>query len=809
MDNNSKQERSQNTEFNYSVLLNYLVQYWKWFALSVFVCILAAFVYLRYATKVYRATAKVILQDEKRGSFSSQMDILADFGFQENNTNVENEIEVLSSKSVVQAAVYNSGLYVQYAIDGLFTSQPIYKESSPVKLEILAEDLKELSAPISVSLVMDADSLYSVSYKYKNEYEGFDVESEPEKISSYPYLLKTVKGDMLLTQNSEAGNIEKMHITVYPIQDMTAAYKSALMVQPISKTASVSVIAIDNTVPMNGVDFINALIDSYNRQADLDKNDLATKTEKFIASRIEEIGGDLSRREEKLANYKKDNQFIDPKIDAPRMLESRSTYAKKLEEINLLIEQSEYLLSYVNNPKNDKQMIPTVLGLNADPSLAALITSYNTMVVKRNELMRSATGSNPALIAATEDVQNIQNEIRDALSAMNKSLQIQKQSIAKLESEYSSRVAVAPTIEKNITALTRESEIKSQLYVMLLQKYEENALTLAVSADKLKCIDSADFSPYPIAPRRMMVLMMAFILGLVIPSAILYIKEMLRTKLENLEDLEKITTLPIVGSVPFKSGISDKKRSIVVEENKNDIMAEAFRAIRTNLQFVTKNGNGRVIMFTSTTSGEGKTFVSSNLAVSQAVLGKKVLLMGLDIRRPRLAEVFDVDRRRPGITSFLMGDSSDLNSLDDYIIPSGVTSNLDLLPAGIVPPNPAELLAKDNLEKAVKYLSDKYDYIIMDTAPVGLVTDSIIMSRVADAVVYVSRVNYTDKSDVAFLNSLVEEGKLNNASIILNAEEVMRGAKGYGHKGKYKYGYSYYGFRYGADEALNNNGKKL
>lgn len=808
MDNNIKQEQTQAAEFNLGTLLNFFSMYWKWFALSMAVCVLLALVYLRYATKVYQVTAKVILQDEQRGSFSSQTDLLADFGFQQTNTNVENEIEVLCSNVVVRNAVFDAGLYTKYSIEELFSVLPIYKMSSPVHLSIMEKDLNNLMAPLCIKLSLNSDSLYEVSYTYKNEFEEVEIESEKELINTYPYLLKTVKGDIVLSENPESDEkADGLNITVYPLSAMTMAYKSALIVQPVSKTASVSVIALNDAVPMNGVDFINSLIYSYNRRADADKNDLAKKTEAFINSRIEEIGGDLTVREEKLANYKKNNQLIDPKIDAPHVLETQSSYAKELEKVNLLIEQSEYLLKYVNDPDNDKQMIPTVLGLTNDPSLTALITRYNAEVANRNELLRTATATNPSLIVSTENVQRMQADIRGALEAFNKSLHIQKQSISKLESEYRNRVAATPTIESTITAMSRESEIKSELYVMLLQKYEENALALAVTADNLKCIDPADFSPIPVSPRRMMILAFAMFAGLAIPAGVIYIKELLRTKIESIEDLEKLTSLSVVGSVPYKAGIDSKKRSIVVEENNNDIMAEAFRAIRTNLQFVTKNGEGKVIMFTSTTSGEGKTFVSSNLAVSLAILGKKVLLMGLDIRRPRLVEVFDVDRRRPGITNFLMGNGDDVESLKELIIPSGVVDNLDLLPAGIVPPNPAELLAKDNLDIAVKYLSGIYDYIIMDTAPVGLVTDSIIMSHVADAVVYVSRMKYTDKSDIAFLNSLVEEGKLSNASIVLNAEEVMRGAKGYGHRGKYKYGYSYYGFRYGADVTDDKNSK--
>lgn len=787
-------QQEQDNDFNLNLMLFYIIRYWKYFLLSVFVCFVVAFFYLRCTTNVYNATAKVLLQDKEKGTFSSQVDVLSDFGYQGVNTSVENEIEMLCSKSVVQGAVLNAGLYVKYSIDDFYVDKPIYKENSPVQVAILEEDLMKLQKPLFLHLKLNEDSIYSVSYEYNNEM-GELTKRAPVAMNEYPYLLETEKGELLLSDVPDAPKYKNITIVVHPITSMTSLYKGALSVQPVSKTASVATILVRDVVPMNGVDFINSLIVSYNRQKNDDKQLVARKTKEFIDGRIDEISSDLAKREKTLADYKRDQQLINPTIDAPRVLESKSAYTKQLEAVNLSIEQVQFLLDYVKDGKNALQAVP-VAGMESNSALLSVISKYNTAVSKRNDLQRTATDENPMMIAITEEVRSLHGEIRESLESMKKSLLIQKESLSKLAERYSSRIAQTPAIESKLSDLSRERDIKSQLYVMLLQKYEENALAMAVTSDNLKCIDPASASFAPVSPRRSLVFLIALVVGLAIPSLFLYLKELLRTKIESLSDLERLTDIPIVGSVPLNNKNGVKKSSIVVKENNNDVMMEAFRSIRTNMQFLIKKNEGKVIMFTSTTSGEGKTFVSSNLAVSQALLGKKVLLIGLDVRCPRLSEVFDIHNRKEGITSFLISSPDNTALLDKLVVPSGVSSNLDILPSGIIPPNPAELLASDNLDIAIEYFKKKYDYIIIDTAPVGLVTDSIIMSRVANAVIYVVRAKYTEKGSLDFISSLISDNKLKNVSIVFNAEDLDSKSK----YGKYKYGYSYYGFGYGNEK---------
>lgn len=806
--NLNQQQEEKSSEFDIRILLHHFLLNWKLFAVSVVLCLFAAAFYVYNSTKVYQVTAKILLQDAEKGSFVSQMDMLSDFGYQGTNTNVENEIEVINSMSVVRGAVLDAGLYVSYSSPKLIGTRPIYKAESPVNATIQAKDLEALKASLDIKLALSSDSTYLVSYSYVNEFEGLNIESDEEEITIFPYLLQTEKGNILLTKEEGFDELFDVNIRISPLLSTVLAYKGSMGIAPVSKTASVAILAANTAVPGNGVDFITALIESYNAVTNEEKRQVARDTEEFIKQRIDVINGELTVKEKKLANYKKENQLLAPEINATQALKNKDEYVKKMEEMELVMENSRFLNAYVNNPKNDLQSIPSTMGLITDTSLSNLIVKYNAEVAVRNQLLLSATAENPALIAQTEVVRALQGDIREALVVFDNSLQKQYEVLKKLTGEYTDRLKMSPDMERSLVEISRERDIKSQLYVMLLQKYEENALQLAVTANNLRCIDPAMCSATPIAPRKNIIFFAALFMGVLLPSLYIYIKELLRTKVATVEEVQAATKLPIVSTVPVKHGLEGRGTSIVVRANCNDVMAEAFRTMRTNLQFVMKKTTGNVIMFTSTVSGEGKTFVSSNFAVSLAMLGKKVLMIGADIRRPRLAEVFNINPKAEGLTSYLCADEDAVSMLDGLIIPATEAHNLYLLPAGIVPPNPAELLAKSNLDVAINYLSKKFDYIVIDTAPVGLVTDSLILSRVADAVVYVSRIDYTEKSSFEFLNDIVRDGKLENVSIAVNGDDIEKRKHTYGYM-RSSYGQHYYnnGYAYGYD-AESTKGKK-
>jgi capsular exopolysaccharide synthesis family protein len=429
-------------------------------------------------------------------------------------------------------------------------------------------------------------------------------------------------------------------------------------------------------------------------------------------------------------------------------------------------------------------------------------------------LLRTASETNPTVIDVTLSLTLMANSLKTSIESLYESLVIQQRDTEAQAAKFEAKINNAPTQEKILAGYKRQQDVKSGLYLMLLQKREENSIALAATADNAKIIDAALPNDAPVSPKRKMIWLVALVLGCAIPVAVIYVLELLRYKIEGRNDLEKLTSVPVLGDVAVAHNLKKGQRGIVVRENDNDMMAETFRSIRTNLQFVLDSPDKKVIQFTSTTSGEGKTFISSNLAMSMALLGKKVILLGLDIRKPRLAEMFGFADRSKGITAFLAGDPDDKKLLFDQVIPSGISSNLDILPAGVVPPNPAELLSKVNLDNAITFLSEKYDYVLLDTAPVGLVTDTLIIARVADASVYVCRADYTAKNDLNLVNSLYTEGKLKNMSLVLNGVDMTKRKYGYyygyGNYGKYgRYGYGKYGYgHYGHYGYGNDLGKK-
>ena len=802
-DNNLSNNMFEEDGFSVKRIISYAFAYWKLILASLVLCLVVAFVYLRISVPKYQVMAKILLQDTEKGTFMSQADMLADFGFQAQNTNVENEIEVINSVSVVRGAVADAELYVSYSLPG-FENRPIYKNESPLKVtcgvdsngNFCIDSLSRLNREINIHFSFNGAGSIKAEYEcYVNSDDEEPTEFKVEFTDSV-HLIKTPVGGMLVEKRTGFEEYTgELLVTVSPLDAAARHYMAHLNVAPISKTSSVSVMTFNTAVPRDGVDFLNAVIESYNFVTNEEKREVARQTEEFIIERIDSLSKELLVMETRLSTYKKNNQLIAPELDAAVVSKNKTEYTKQLEEVDLMLNSSQFLRGFINDADNEMKVVPTTFGLTVDPALLAIINNYNQEVIAYNRLALTAKGGNPALKKATSRVNQLQDDLRVAIDAFDRSLRMQRDAIATLLENYTDRYEQSPDIERELITIERECKIKSGLYVMLLQKYEENALTLAVASNNLRCIDSP-IVVGRVAPNSRMILLVALFVGLLIPVAFIYIREMMRTTLTINDDIAELTDVPVVGTIPLNRNINNVgTRALVVARNVNDLMAEAFRTLRTNLQFVMKNSAGKVVMFTSTTSGEGKTFVAANLAMSVAILGKKVLLVGLDVRRPRLAEMFGFDKEAEGITSYLASDAENTSMLDGFIKPSGIDDNLFVLPAGIVPPNPSELLARPNLDRAVEYLSDKFDYIVLDTAPVALVTDSIIISRVADAVTYVLRYDYTQKADIRYMNSIVSEGKLNGVSVVLNADDLKKKMYGYvsERRGSNKYtGYGYY-----------------
>lgn len=804
--NNEIYNKEEEEGIDFQAILMMFFSHWKWFVVSVVACLLVAFAYLRYTTPVYNITTKIMVKDNRKGGYTSDMAALEDLGFLNTTGGIDNEIEVLQSKSLVKDVVVDMKLYTIYLEKGKLGKRDLYQQT-PIWVDVEPGTLDELVYPYLLTIQTSEDSVYHVECEtYDKELEEM-VEIEVTT-RSLPYLLETPNGKLIISRNVQEPLIvdKKIQVTIVPPLKMAKAYLANMSIEPTSKMTSVAVISLSDTHRKRGEDFLNRLIEVYNADANEDKNQVAKKTEAFIGERIILVGQDLDNTERQLQGFKEKSGLVNLEVDAERALREGADYEKKLVDVSTQLRLVEMLSEYVHDPSNKYEVLPATatIGLT-DASLTASINEYNKQVLERKRLMSTASASNPTVMRVTTVVDGLLENVKTAVANLQRGLTVSKRDIEREANRFNSRIGSAPSQERQMVGIERQQTIKSELYLMLLQKREENSIALAATADNAKIIDDPVAGDIPVSPKRSLIWLIALAMGVAIPFGIIYLLNLLNYKVAGRADVEKLTRLNVLGEVPRAKKLEKGERALVVRQDSNDLMVETFRALRTNLSFILSDSSKRVILLTSTMSGEGKTFISSNLAMSLALLGKKVLLCGLDIRKPRLADLFKLANKKCGITTFLAGDASNKDLLFQQILNSGVNENLDILPAGIIPPNPAELLAKENLDKAIGYLSEVYDYILLDTAPVGLVADTLLIGRVADASIYVCRVDYTAKSSFDFINDLKAGEKLPNMSIVINDVDMEKnsyyGSGKYGYGKRYGYGYRQYGYGvYGVDE---------
>lgn len=573
-------------------------------------------------------------------------------------------------------------------------------------------------------------------------------------------------------------------------------YQESLSIVPTSRTTSVAVVSLMNTNIQRARDFINKLMEMYNRNTNNDKNEVAEKTREFINERIKIIDEELGSTEDKLEAFKRNAGLTDISSDAKLAVSGNAEYEKRRVDNGTQINLVRDLIKYINNPSNEYELLPGNIGLS-DAGLTTQIGRYNELIIERKRLLRTSTESNPMIVNLDTSIRAMKSNVQAAINGTLQGLLIVKADLEREAGRFSRRISDAPGQERQYVSIARQQEIKAGLYLMLLQKREENAITLAATANNAKIIDEPVATGGPLSPKPNMVYMIALVLGVGMPVGVIFLIGLTKFKIEGRGDVEKLTRLPIVGDVPLTN---EKAGSIAVFENQNTLMSETFRHIRTNLQFMLENDQ-KVILVTSTVSGEGKSFISSNLAISLSLLGKRVVIVGLDIRKPGLNKIFNIPRKEQGITQYL---SNPEKNLMDFVQPSDVSKNLYILPGGIVPPNPTELLARDGLDKAIETLKKNFDYVILDTAPAGMVTDTLLVGRVADLSVYVCRADYSRKAEFTLINELAADNKLPNICTIINGLDLKKKKYGYyygyGKYGKY-YGYGKrYGYGYGYGE---------
>lgn len=635
-------------------------------------------------------------------------------------------------------------------------------------------------------------------------YTQDDTEQEMTKtFDRLPAILPTPAGVITINRNDSVPMPQESIDLKAWISSPTvtaADYSEALTIEAVSKTSTIATVILKNTDRQRATDFIRTLVEFYNQETNAEKNEVAQKSADFIEERIGIINNELGTTEDEMAEFKQRSGLTDLNSDAQLALQESSKYEQQYTENETQINLVNYLRQYINNPANSNEVIPANVGLT-DVNLASVIEQYNNLIMERKRLLRTSSENNPAVINLNTGIEATRHNVKTAVNSVLKGLQITRSDITRQSRKYESRISNAPEQEKEFMTIARQQEIKATLYIMLLQKREENAITLAATANNGRIIEEPMSGIYPVAPKTTIFYLIAFVIGIGIPVGVIKMLSMFRFRIEGRMDVEKLTAVPIIGDVPLSDEGNGDDAGIAVRENDNDIMAETFRSLRTNLLFMLGSPEQKVILVTSTTSGEGKTFVASNLAVSLALLGKKVILIGMDIRKPGLNKVFRLSHKEKGLTQFLAApQSTDLHSL---IQNSGAAPGLSLLPGGPIPPNPTELLARQALEDAINMLRKEYDYIVVDTAPIGMVTDTQIIARVANISIYVCRADYTHKNDYRLINELHDRRRLPNLCTVINGLDMKKKKYGYyygyGKYGKYGYGKKY-GYGYGYDQ---------
>ena len=786
------QNQEEQSALDFQTIYSTLILNWKWFLLSIVLCCALAVAYVKLAPKVFQSSTKILIKDDESkksggaaGAAAAAMSNLS-LGFMSSSNGIDNESEILNSRYLVQQTIKNLKLYAEYRHGGMLVDTLIYSKQE-VNVDMDTTSLKQLNAPMKLTITREG-GIYHVKGKYFKPIDAETFEKAPYEINKtlakLPAQIRTKAGTLTLTQNLGYELKEGTELKVEMISPFKASkeYFKRLTMNQTKKTANTIELTFNDESRERGVDFLNGLIDAYNYQANIDKNEIQKRTEDFINSRLAKISTELTGNDTNLEKYKQKNRMVDIGLNAKQAVLSSDQFDQELNKANMQVELLNEIGKYMDQPANKYQPIPTNVGLE-DESATALIGQYNSLALTRKQLLHSASEDSPVVTPITAQLEDLMTAIKRAMLQARINMKIQRNSIADMASKYEKTIGVTPEQEKALTQIGRQQSVTSGLYLMLLQKREETSMSLASTADKAKIIEPAAFVD-KVSPKGIIALLIAFILGAAIPAGIIYLRELLRSKILGHDDVEKLTQLPIVGDIPTASA-NGSKGSIVIQENKSNLMSEIFRGLRTNLQLA-GDDKEKVFIVTSTTTGEGKTFIASNLAMSLALLEKKTIMVELDIRKPRMAELFGISDRQHGITNILTNEECNWEEVKAQIVASGVNHNFDLLMAGPTPANPGELMVRKSLKQTIALLKEHYDYVIIDTAPVGLVADSLQLSKLADRTLFVCRADFSTKSSFTYINKLDEQKKLPNISIVINDIDLSK------KKFAYSYGFGKY-----------------
>lgn len=762
MSNKEGFNNEQNDYVDVRQLVSSYTKYWYLFFLSLVVCIGLAYVYLYLATPAYRISSTLLLKnDDSEGNTFSNNNAPGEINIFNTKQKIDNEIEVLRSKSLMQRVFIELGLHASYFREGQFFLEEIYGADVPLRLSITKLH------PLGFNKKITVTRKTSTTYELLEEDGESSTHKYGEEVSK-PYGIYTI---IAAPDNRSA---EPIHITFYDTKKVANLYNDQLKVETVNKKASVIKISLIDTVPQKGKDIINKLLEVYSKEALEDRNLVANTTIEFIDERLKYLTTELTDVERNVESLKVQNEVTDVTSNAGEYLKQQSDYNKQLSEIAIQMEVLESIEDYINKQPGKFEMVPSNLTIQ-DPTLVQLIAKFNELQLERERMLRTTLPSNPLVVDLNEQLGSLQLNILENLHNIKNGLSITQKRLQSTSGKFRSQIQKVPSIERDLLEINRQQGTKGNLYLYLLQKREESALALEVTVSKTRMLDAAMQDDVPVSPKKTLIYLLAVIVGLGIPFTGIYIKDAFNDKVQTKKDIQRATRTPILGQISHNSS----GKSLIVTEESGTSITELFRLVRSNINFATAGKENKVLMVTSSASGEGKTFFSINLAASLTLIGKKVALLELDLRMPSLSKQLG---KPPGIgiSDYLV--STKTISIEDILRPYSSVPGLYIASSGSIPPNPAELMTSHNLAHLINSLKASFDYVIIDTAPIGKVADAFSLGQLVDSTVYIVRSNYTAKDQLELIDDIYRNKKLSHPMIVLNdIKEDSSTAYGYGY----------------------------
>ncbi|MBQ4819539.1 polysaccharide biosynthesis tyrosine autokinase [Aquimarina sp. MMG016] len=776
---NSSPENSLNTIKSGSgfdireMVLKYLKK-WYWFALCITVFGTLAFLKIRYTIPEYNVSGTILISQEESIS-ESELAAFKDLGLlNESNNKIENEIQIIRSRTLITNVVNNLKLNVRYFTKGRILEVENYPKSW-VEINFLSPD----------SVVHNKSKVFRVLINSGTSFSLVDEEGNKQSDHSFGKTFTTSVGDVVITpsvEDIEANTGKIVNIKISPVKNVAQHYRNKLSVATIGKGSSIVRLSLNDPVKEKAKDIINNLVEEYNKSTIENKKQTSARTAGFINERLDLISGDLSEVDDEAAGYKsKFGLTNDVAAQTQRVADIDSRNVQEISRLEVQLRKIESTRRFVLSQDGKYNILPTTLGFD-DPSINATVVRYNGLISQRKRLLKSSSEQNPVVVNIDEQIDVLRQSLIGSLNSVKSSINISLNSLRTQDRYFSGKLYTAPLRQKELTAIGREQGIKEQLYLYLLQKREEAEITSHITLSNARVIDKAStLGAFPVSPNKKMIYLAAIFFGFALPFMTIYLLDLFNTKINTREDLERTLSMPILGSIPKTKS---KKSKIVVSQNSRSSVAEAFRILRTNLGFLMAGVNkttGKVIFVTSTVSGEGKTLISSNLAKTLAISGKKVVLVGTDFRDPKFHNFLDLPNGKDtkGFTNYIM--NPDLEP-KNVIHKQAEEDPIHILPSGAIPPNPAELLMQERVKDMFQYLESNYDFIVVDTAPVSLVTDTLLIGHLADLCIYIVRENYTDRRVLQVPENFYKDKRLPNMAVLLNAASDNAG---------YGYGYGY------------------